>query len=617
MYSSAVLAVAIALSAPAFAAPLHVPGRVGRIPGRIGVVVSRDTTTDASGASIFSTIAKAIPDVVSGISDLFGGDNNNQQQKRELEALLSRALVEARSPLFFLNKTPVRPFNTLATREFADELYARDASTDASGASIFSTIFKAIPDVVSGISDLFGGDNNNQQKREVEDLVMRTFLTRAAADDASGASIFSIIAKAIPDVVSGISDLFGGDNNNQQKRDVEHLILREVFARAAVDDQSGASIFSTIAKAIPDVVSGISDLFGGNNNQQRDLEHIVMRELVARAAADDQSGASIFSTIAKAIPDVVSGISDLFGGDNNQKREVEHLLLREVFARAAADEQSGASIFSTIAKAIPDVVSGISDLFGGDNNNQQKREVEHLVMRTLLTRAAADDASGASIFSTIAKAIPDVIKGVSDIFGGDDNSDQQQSQKREIGQLMLREVFARAVADDQSGASIFSTIAKFLPDVIKGVSDVFGGDSSDNQQQQSQKRELLLNVFARAAATDASGASIFSTIAKFLPDVIKGVSDVFGGDSSDNSNQQQSQKRELLLREVFERAAATDASGASIFSTIAKFLPDVVEGVSDIFGGNNNNNQQQQQRREVAELLAREYPVARSLNELD
>ena len=43
-----------------------------------------------------------------------------------------------------------------------------------------------------------------------------------------------------------------------------------------------------------------------------------------------QSGASIFGTIAKAIPSVVEGLGSLFGGDNNNKREIANVLVRSL-----------------------------------------------------------------------------------------------------------------------------------------------------------------------------------------------------------------------------------------------------------------------------------------------
>ena len=329
----------------------------------------------------------------------------------------------------------------------------------------------------------------------------------SAAVDQSGASIFGTIAKAIPSVVEGVGSLFGGDNNN--KREIEHLVLREFVTRAADADQSGASIFGTIAKAIPSVVEGLGSLFGGGNNNKREVEDIVMRavfearEPILSAGIskvpintpthvfvrdDAQSGASIFGTIAKAIPSVVEGLGSLFGGDNNNKREMEVLLTRHLLAARAEADQSGASIFGTIAKAIPSVVEGLGSLFGGDNNN--KRDIEHLVLREFIARAADADQSGASIFGTIAKAIPSVVEGLGSLFGGGNNNN-----KRDVETLLMRELVARAAADaDQSGASIFGTIAKAIPSVVEGLGSLFGGDNNN-------KREIA-NVLVRSLLDD-------------------------------------------------------------------------------------------------------------------
>ncbi|KAH8102730.1 hypothetical protein BXZ70DRAFT_1063486 [Cristinia sonorae] len=447
MYAPAVLAVALALSTPALSAPVHVTlGPNGGL-----ILAARDNAVvDQSGASIFTTIFKALPSVISGIGSLFGG---NSQQKRELEDIFMREL-----------------------------LFARDDVE--SGASIFSTLFKAIPTVVSGIQSIFGG--NNQQKRDLEELVMRE-LNVARDDVESGASIFSTIVKAIPSVISGISSIFGG--NSEQKRDVEELLMREVLA-ARDDVESGASIFSVITKALPTIVSGISSLFGGNNQQRREVEELVARSLFnlkltpgavkfnptlfpLTARDDAESGASIFTSILKAVPTIVSGIHSIFGGDDQQKREIEELVMRDVLNARALGKFPILSVLPSVLHPV-----GIADL-------QKKREVEHLVMREIFARAAEDDASGASIFSTIFKALPTVINGIGSLFGGNNQ------QKREVEHLIMREVLERAVDAEQSGASIFSTIFKALPTVINGITSIFGG----NNNNQREVAELLARSF--------------------------------------------------------------------------------------------------------------------------
>lgn len=523
-------------------------------------LMARAAEADQSGASIWSTLFKAAPTIINGVSSLFGGDNN-QQQKREIEEVVMRALFEAREPMITagISKIPLSVYNN--KREFSQELYLRDDSADQSGASFLSGIVKAIPTIVNGIGSLFDGGNNNQ-RREVEELVARELMAVRDTTDQSGASFLSGIVKAIPTIVNGISSLFGGDNNQQQKRDIEHLVMREMLVRAAEADESGASIWSGIIKAIPTVVNGISSLFGGDNNQnqKREVEQLLMRELLARAAEADESGASLWSGIIKAIPTVVNGISSLFDGNNNNKREVENLLMREIVARAAEADESGASIWSTLFKAAPTIINGISSLFGGDNNNQQqKRELENFVMRELFERAAEADQSGASLWSGIIKAIPTVVNGISSLFGGNNNN------KRDVEDLIMRELVVRAAEADESGASIWSTLFKAAPTIINGISSLFGGDNNNQQQKRELESLVMRELLARAAEADESGASIWSTLFKAAPTIINGISSLFGGD---NNNQQ----REVA--EIFARAFVDDvvvARRCVIFFTALMF----------------------------------------------
>jgi len=98
-------------------------------------LISRDDSTDASGASILST-AKDIFEIGKGI---LGGPKSGQQQKREYEELFMRALE--------------------------DELMARDES----GASIFSTakdIFTVGKNIYDGLQGNNLANGQQQQKRE-------------------------------------------------------------------------------------------------------------------------------------------------------------------------------------------------------------------------------------------------------------------------------------------------------------------------------------------------------------------------------------------------------------------------------------------------------------------
>lgn len=123
----------------------------------------------------------------------------------------------------------------------------------------------------------------------------------------------------------------------QQRRDID--IMYELLARAA-DDESGASIWSTLA-------GFAASLFGGGNNQRRDVN--AMYSLLARAAAaandsDDESGANFWSDFTNIAGTVASAI---FGRDGElQSRDV----VRELLKRAAEDEESGAGIIDFLSQ---------------------------------------------------------------------------------------------------------------------------------------------------------------------------------------------------------------------------------------------------------------------------
>ncbi|THH21771.1 hypothetical protein EUX98_g8290 [Antrodiella citrinella] len=219
----------------------------------------------------------------------------------------------------------------LLTRAVEEELMARQAATDASGASIFS-IAKDAFDVGKTVYDAVSGSNNNNNKREEE------LLARQQATDASGASIFSI-AKDAFDVGKTVYDAVSGSSNNNNNKREEELFMRaledELMAR---QDASGASIFS-IAKDAFDVGKTVYDAVSGsnNNNNRREYEELVMRavedELMAR---QDASGAFKISTgdikdgvdILNGVVNAADGLKQVITG--HQKREPAFLGLGPV-----------------------------------------------------------------------------------------------------------------------------------------------------------------------------------------------------------------------------------------------------------------------------------------------
>ncbi|TCD61238.1 hypothetical protein EIP91_008725 [Steccherinum ochraceum] len=564
MYTPAVLAVAI-LAGPVLSAPLYAPdhkflaiarddaSNANPTPTTTATTdPSAPTTTAATNATTPATPSPAPsapaapgpgsstpPDVQALIQEIV---SNLPAILQQIEALAQNPPPPTSSTTPSPNTPPTDPSQQQQQKRALENLFAR-AATQADLSNLFDGIKDAIPHM---ISRLFGGDSGDK-KREFEELLTREIFARAAETDESGASLWGTVAKAIPDVISGVSSLLGGGDDNN-KREIEELFTREILARAAEADESGASIWGTVAKAIPDVisaipsvVSGVKSIFGSGDDKDQNKREL--EAPFARAFTGVDLEAREVSGGLSKIP--VSVYSRGFGVD-------------ELYARADDQDASGASLFSGIAKAIPAVVSGVESLFGGNN----KREVEELLTRELLVRAAEADESGASLWGTVAKAIPDVISGVSSLFGGGNDNN-----KRELESLLTRELLMRAAAEDESGAGLFSGIAKAIPSVISGVESLFGGNNK-RELEDLLTRELLV----RAAEADESGASLWGTVAKAIPDVISGVSSLFGGGNDNNKRDLE----DLLVRELFTR-------------DLSKLTQDITKPQPSVFNNLYNN----------------------------
>ena len=221
----------------------------------------------------------------------------------------------------------------------------------------------------------------------------------------------------------------------------------------------------------------------------------------------------------------------------------------------------------SIVKIGSDIFSGVSSLFSGSNDNNQRRELIELLAR----QAAGDPNSEALNLGSIVKVGGDIINGLSDIFGGS-SSDQNQNQRRELFELIARQ----AAQDPNSEALNLGSIVKIGGDIINGVEGLFGG-SNDNNNQRREFIELL----ARQAAEDPSSEALnLGSIVKVGGDIISGLSDIFGGSSSD---QNQNQRRELL--ELIARQATQDPSSEALnLGSIFKIGSGIVSGVESLFG---------------------------------
>ncbi|KAI0344510.1 hypothetical protein BDW22DRAFT_1056590 [Trametopsis cervina] len=213
---------------------------------------------------------------------------------------------------------------------------------------------------------------------------------------------------------------------------------------------------------------------------------------------------------------------------------------------------------------------------------------------------------------------------------------EQPLSSRELPELLL-ELAARAVpasdgTDDQSGASIFSSIFKGAAKLLGSVFD----SSSSNQDNQQQRRDLdnFVQLLARASVDDESGASILSSILNGTTKLVGNVSH-----SSSPNNDKQKQRRDFdALMELIARADVDGSEAfslSSIFSKVKNFITDpktldTVTTAANAAGKAAQFLKQQQQPQDptaqtpqdpaaqtTQDPAAQTPPSKRSLNELD
>lgn len=306
MRSSAIVAlVALATVSPAFAAPLSAPAysSYARRATSSGSTSSSDVPSsfaDESGAlklpslGTLGTIFSFGAPIVSGIIDHFKnkGDQQQQQQARELESILARAETDESGAL----KLP-----SLGT---------------------LGTIFSFGAPIVSGIIDHFKNNGDSQQQQQAREL--ESILARAETDE-SGAlklpslgTLGTIFSFGAP-IISGIIDHFKNNGDSQQQQQAREL--EAIFARAEFDDSGALKLPSlgdaaSIASIGSSIVSAFHNIFGGDSNQQRREELI---DLLARAEFDESGAFKLPSlgdaaSIASIGSSVVGILHNIFGG---------------------------------------------------------------------------------------------------------------------------------------------------------------------------------------------------------------------------------------------------------------------------------------------------------------
>ncbi|KAH8091778.1 hypothetical protein BXZ70DRAFT_909644 [Cristinia sonorae] len=248
MIAPVIIALALSLSAPTLAIPLH------------------------------GDVAFQGGDRVSSIHH-FGQPARFPKIQRDLTSGLARRMLEhqRREPFTGSQELIARDIESLLVRGL---LLARDG--DESGAGIFGSLFKFLG---KGFGSLLGGlggnsDSSSSQnpppsRRDIEEL-----LARAASDDAeSGASILDFLG-------SLLGGIFRRDEN-LPARNMEELFIRELLsARDGLD--AGALLLPIDKTTRPVHPFDVSKLFA------RELEGVFVRELLS-ARQFDESGAFKFS----------------------------------------------------------------------------------------------------------------------------------------------------------------------------------------------------------------------------------------------------------------------------------------------------------------------------------
>ncbi|GJE87428.1 hypothetical protein PsYK624_035110 [Phanerochaete sordida] len=229
-------------------------------------LLARDATAapgDESGALGIDTIFKVGSALFHGAESLFGG--SSQQQRREVFEILARSgesgAVDIQKLIQQIRANAPPPSLTHAG------FTSRDATAqdgDDSGALGLSTIVNVGTDIFKGVESLFGGSSNQQQRRELLELLARD----AAAQDGddSGALGLSTIVNVGSDIFKGVESIFGGGSDNQQqKRELLELLARDAAA-AQGTDESGALGIDTLFKVGSALFHGAESLFGGSSS---------------------------------------------------------------------------------------------------------------------------------------------------------------------------------------------------------------------------------------------------------------------------------------------------------------------------------------------------------------
>lgn len=254
-------------------------------------------------------------------------------------------------------------------RDF-EELLARELTTDESGAIDFKSIINIGSSIIQGLGSFLGGNDNNNKRELMDDLVAREVHDLLVREDESGALNIGGLVKT---GLSIFSSLFGGDNNN--KRDAGAAPTAPAPATPAslaqYTDASGAFDFGKFAKDALNVAGTIAPFL----LKRDELETLLARDSApvstpttatppaSLAQYTDASGAFDFGKFAKDALNVAGSIAPFFF----KRAELDALLARDAPAPAPVPaslaqytDASGAFDFGKFAKDALNVAGTIA-----------------------------------------------------------------------------------------------------------------------------------------------------------------------------------------------------------------------------------------------------------------
>jgi hypothetical protein len=153
------------------------------------------------------------------------------------------------------------------------------SQSDAIKLGTLGTIFSVGAPIIGGIIDHFKNGDNQQQRRELEELFARQDVSGMSQSDAIKLGTLGTIFSVGAPIIGGIIDHFKGDDSQQQRRELEELFARQDVSSMSQSDAIKLGTIGTIFSVGAPIIGGIIDHFknGDSQQQRRELEEILAR----------------------------------------------------------------------------------------------------------------------------------------------------------------------------------------------------------------------------------------------------------------------------------------------------------------------------------------------------